>query len=197
MVKHYLDLSAKTLDILISKPLGWELLLFAQVFKDGVDLLKSSKLDLGSDSPIIISNVQELTSWLSSRTDVFAGIIESIGRLINEELPMALGEQGTPGDETQIVHVAQNCALTYKKAIEWSGDCKRVKTNPNFMRLIALIPNISKNIIKQIEEYSDHIQKAINDAISRKASITLGLSLTIPESDLTELYDELHKLQHS
>lgn len=196
------SLAPRALEILFQKPVGWEFLLFAEVFREEIRSLRHRRYDYEHGlnfAPLIkMTEPKELFDWLTTHMEEIARTVRTFSQLMNDALPVAFGAPGVAGDASQIVYVAKRAAGTYEKAIEWALEFKRLHTRDEFVQLLDIVSRMTKNIIQEISDFAEHVHARTNAALSRSLSdgekIELELTMTITVPDLTEFYAEMNRL---
>ncbi len=201
---EYTGLSPVALEILFTKPEAWGYTLFSQILRDKIESYSKERFDLrygvNFGKAIKIDEIHELGDWMSSHMSEAESTIQSVTRLINDGLPVAFGEPGSPGDEKHISYIANRIGEGYKKLIDWALEFKNVKTGKEYERVVELGSHISDNAILEIEEFSKRIHKEINEAVlqidSYTETRTIELTLTVTTPDMTEFNNEVDRLLH-
>ena len=189
---------------MIEQPIAWEYRLFAQVLAQEISRIKRHKLDLNYGIAFgtgeHLSDSSEVFKYLSRKTAEAVRIVEIGSLSINVALKDALGPEGTPGDPEKIVYVAQRLAETYRQAIEWSLECKRVSVDDEFKKIIHLVGMLLNNVISETEQFGEKMAQEIEEAINNLPGpdeenrfLQFTLSITLP--DTSELDRELAKLR--
>jgi hypothetical protein len=197
------SLAARPLEILLQKPLGWEYLLFAEVFRDGIRSLQDRRYDYDYGfnlGPVIqFSAPNELFNWLSTHVMWMPRIVQALQKLLNEALPAAFGAPGVAGDALHIAYVAKRSIKTYETAIEWALEFKRLHAPDEFHRLMDITSGLTKNIIQEISDFAERAHEKINSGVSKaateggKTDMVLTLNMTTP--DMTEFDTEMNRLR--
>jgi len=199
------SLAPRALEILLQKPTGWEYLLFVEVFRDCVRAMKHRRYDykygVNLTSSIGIPELGSLLNWLSTHIEGILRVVGSLTKLLNEALPVALGQPGMPGDASHLVYIANRMGSAYEKAIDWALEFQRIHTDDDFSRLMQLTSCMTKNIVTEIEDFAELIHSQINAALGKELSegekVQMELTLTITVPDLTELNEEMDRLRRS
>lgn len=202
-IEKYSDLPPKALEIVMTKPFGWEYRLFVQLLKDGISSNQNKRYDLdyrvSFGRCIKLDELHELRNWILSKMGEVSNTIQSITRLMNEGLPKAFGELGVAGDSEHIIYIAYKIIEGYCRLMDWSLEFNCIDTKKDFERLILLISKISMNAIIEIEEFSKKIHNEVNIALDNKENIPVGtvihFTLILSAPDMTELNLELNLLQ--
>lgn len=197
-----LDLSPKCLEIVMTKPEGWEYRLFVQLLKDGIANNQDKRNDIdyrvSFGQSIKLVDTEDINQWIQRKLDEIAKAIQSITRLMNEGLSKAFGKPGVAGDLAHIIYATKRIIEGYCRLLDWSLEFNRVTTDKDFEKLISLVSAMAMNAIKEIEEYSVKVYKEINytfdnlDKFPKGTKIELTLTVTVP--DPTELNLELERI---
>ena len=124
------NLKGTSLTLVLERPSFWEHLLFANTFVEEIKLVKEHDWDmqygviLGSGPSL--REWDEVFDWITKQTNEGERLVMSFANLINTALPDALGPPGISGDPIKLVYVSRRLADTYKAAVEWSREAKRV-----------------------------------------------------------------------
>lgn len=195
------QLQGPALQIVIERPLLWEHRLFSEVLASELAQSKQIKMDLGYGIAFGKTNrlpTDQLFDWLSTKQNDLGRIVSSLSRLINVAVQEAMGPPGVPGDAESLIYVARRVAEAYRALIAWSIDFQHIDVEEDFQNLIKIASRFSSNAIKEIEEFSDYMQRTIKEAI---ASIVLGqkrtleFNLTLTISGVDELEEELDRIR--
>ena len=199
---EFSDASPRALEILLTKPRGWEYLLFAQMLKDKVNSFRKERFDLlygvTYGKAIRISNLGELGRWMFSHMNEASRTIKSISKLTNEGIPVAFGAPGVAGDAKHIAYIASRLGDGYKKLIDWTLEFRNIDTEEDYEKVVELGSHITDNAIPEIEKFVEIAYQEINEACSNitgsaeRRTIHLILKLTIP--DMTEFQNEAARL---
>lgn len=194
------SLEPRALEILLQKPVGWEYLLFSEVFRDCISALKYRRYDydygVNTKASIAMRDTVQLMDWMSAHMVELSQIAEAHEKLINEALPIALGPPGTPGDPSRLVYIARRMGKLYERTIDWALEFQCIYTDKNYSKLMQICSRMTKNIISRIEEFAEQTHYQLNTELSKGTSerkpIHLKLGLELP--DLTEFHEEMESL---
>ena len=116
-------LQPKALRLALEKPIGWEWLLFAQLFNDNIRGHNAKRLDtelgISFGEPIILNGIQDTYSWVSSRVSWIVNTIQQLSKALNYGFIKAVGEMGEPGDINRIIHLAGRLGDGYEELLDW------------------------------------------------------------------------------
>ena len=124
---------------------------------------------------------------------------EILSIVINEALKEAFGEPGTPGNVDYIIYVAEKLIEVYKNDHLWALDFKCISVPEIFKDLIEYESEISKSVIKDIEEFIVDYDKRINEIAYGLEDIPKGevieFNLKLNSPDMTKINEEIKKLE--
>jgi hypothetical protein len=194
--------SNKALQIMTDKQDGWEFLLFAELLNDYMKKCENVKRDLVYGNPlgerIVLENPTQIVSWVKEHFSLLESIVHSMTRLLNEELPIAVGKRGQPGDTKHIHYVAKRFIEGYKNIIEWRLKFLSLNVDPTFGKFLNLTSNLALNAIKETEEFVSRSHKETNEIFNspyyteEKRVIRFKIDLGIPDS--SEFHKEIKRL---
>lgn len=199
----YLNLSPKCLEISMTKPDGWEYLLFVQLLKEGIDYNQDKRHDITygvSFGQIIkLENTEDVGKFIQIKMHEAMNSIQSITSLMNDGLLKAFGEPDVPGSLNHITYVTNNIVKGYCCLLDWCLEFNRVSTDKDFDKLISITSTMAMNAIKEIEEYAGNSYKKINDIFNNPdkhhKGTTVELILTVTVPNQTEFYLELEHIK--
>jgi len=201
--RSLLNLSGASLQLIIERPLAWEYRLFSQTLSDEMEAAKSIRRDLdyglNIGKVLQLSEITDISQWLSRKMYEILDLIDAMKKLIDVALPEAVGKPGEPGNSEHIVYVAHRLAEIYRKLIEWTTEFRSVKLDDNFHRLLSLYSSLSKNVIREIEQFTSKLQAELQSALAdisqtgKPKRLELTLTLTVP--DMSELLAEIDRVR--
>ncbi len=196
------DISGIALTLAIQKPFAWEYRFFSQLISDEVGRLSFLKKDLDYGifigSGIYLNDLDAFVDWIRKKMGEISSFVGALDKIINTGFPEAIGPPGVSGDVAKIIYVAQRFGDVYRRLLEWSIEFGQVQAEDNFKSVLNIVARASKNVIVEIEDFSQTLQQQINLAISQyertkePQSFTVCLRLTCP--DMADLSVELHRL---
>lgn len=185
-------LSAKSIQIMKDKPLGWEYLLFSELLNDYIKECEDIKRDLVHGNPllerIVLEDPIEIVRWVKEHFNLLESIIHNMTRLINDEFRKAVGEPGQLGDAKKINYVAKEFIEGYKSIIRWRLRFYTLNIDPSFSNFLNLTSNLASNAIKETEEFVKRFYKETNEIFNDSyndeegRTIRFNINLGIPDS---------------
>lgn len=199
-----LRLQGKPLRIVIERPPFWEYLLFAHCLAQELSEVEAQKLDLHYGVVLgtgeHLKEPAEIFDWMDRKIIQAERIVDTSKQLVNVALQEALGPPGSPGDAERIVYVSQRLAETYRHAVEWATETKRVSAPELFEKAISVLGTFLDDMIENIETFSKHVIKEFEAAIAAPRGPNdppreLMFTLTINISNADEFNAELDRIR--
>jgi hypothetical protein len=195
------DLSARSLQLVLERPVGWEFRLFTSVLAEEIEKDQEFSWDLkyglkiGAVRPL--DNVALMMQWVQQKLADIGGLVHSADRLMNQAIQEALGPPGVPGDAERIVYVSRRIARVRKELLAWSIEFNCADVQPECERLLSLISTSSKDVVDQLEsipgKFNAEISKAL-EARNRGEEYTAKLMLKFSMPNSEEIATEFEKL---
>jgi hypothetical protein len=185
------QLHGTPLKLVIEQPAAWEVRLFNHVLAQEIARIKERRWDLNYGFAFgrgdRLSNRLEVFVWTSQQFAEARRLVDIANRILNEALQDAMAPHGIPADAEKLVYVARSLAETYRHAIEWAIESKRVTVDiKKYRNLILIIGGMLNNMIREIEEFSERILRETEEAVlnlpapgeePRRLNFTLKITL--------------------
>ena len=114
-------------------------------------------------------------------------------------MPDALGPPGVSGDPVKIVYISRRLADSYKAALDWSREAKRISVPDEYQKIVSIVGCFLSKITKDIEVNSESFLERLNEGIAKGeaqgGTIVVNLSLTFDLHGLDEFEKEMDRLQ--
>jgi hypothetical protein len=191
------NLKGLSLKLVLERPSFWEHLLFANTFVEEIKLVKEHDWDvqygviLGSGSHL--RDWDEISNWMNKQTSEAERLAMSLESLINIALPEALGPPGVSGDPVKLVYVSRRLADTYKAAVEWAREAKRVSVPEQFQKVVSIVGGFLNTVTKGIEDLSEEVLRQLNRGIASGPDETGKIVIDISIDFNLHGYDEFEK----
>jgi hypothetical protein len=194
------------LKLVIERPVAWEVRLFNHVLAQEIARIKERRWDL--DYGIAFGRGDRLTNrldvlnWASKQFAEAQRLARITDQLINVAFQDAMAPPGIPADPQKLIYVARSLAETYRHAIEWAIESKRVVIDKKkFRNLVRSIGMMLNEMIRQIEEFSERTLRETEEAVlhlpdPREEKKVLHFTLEITVSNLEEVNEEMDKLRN-
>ena len=189
------DLSARSLQLVLERPVGWEYRLFTSVLAEEIEKDQEFRWDLkyGLKFAAIrpLDNVALMLQWIQQKLADIGGLVHSANRLMNQAIQEALGPLGVPGDAEHIVYVSRRIARIRKELLTWSIKFNCAEVKPECKRLLSLISTFSKDAVDQLESIPGRLDAEISKALEARKrgeeyTAKLMLKFSGPNSDEIE-----------
>lgn len=196
------QLRGEELKLILEKPTAWEYRLFSQIVVKGIcnasNLRRDVKYNIILGRGDKLNNILEVQDWVISETQVLLRLASSLTTLFNVTLQEAVGLPGEPGNPEYIIYVAEKFVEAYKSTLEWTIHVRKVSVPQDCRKLILIIADFCKNIIDEIEQFSEHMSIQLSNAVKQyelnRQPLTLELNLKITAPDMSEYYKEVEQL---
>lgn len=162
-------LYGNALRIALEKPIAWEYLLFGVLLHNGIENHNDIRLDYNYNMNIgkikKLNQIIDIFDWIEEKHSEMLKLIDSLGKIINTALPIAVRPAGEPGNVDEIVYVAENFIKVYKAILEWALEFDAVSADDNFLALLSASRKLSVNIVEDIEQYVERYNKTLNEKL--------------------------------
>lgn len=180
-------LSDESITLAVKKPPAWEYRLYPQVLSDEVDgyeSLRQARLIGFSSTPPVEIQFEELFSWSNAIFDELNALGHESSRLTNEDLQVAFGAPGQPGDVEAIILIARKQGLIYKHFLEISIRCNNVKGPPILKNVFQEMSKLGDEAINEFEDYPKRTLKTIMQMLSghsddKQKEVKLEMSFSV------------------
>lgn len=197
------NLTGTSLRLVLERPPYWEHQLFANTFAEEIKRVKEHDWDVQYDiilgSGPHLKEGSEVFAWISKQMSESRRIVHSFGNLVNTALPDALGPPGVSGDPVKIVYISRRLADSYKAALDWSREAKRISVPDGYQKIVSIVGCFLSKITKDIEVNSESFLERLNEGIAKGeaqgGTIVVNLTLTFDLHGLDEFEKEMDRLQ--
>jgi hypothetical protein len=197
------NLTGTSLRLVLERPPYWEHQLFANTFAEEIKRVKEHDWDVQYDiilgSGPHLKEGSEVFAWISKQMSESRRIVHSFGNLVNTALPDALGPPGVSGDPVKIVYISRRLADSYKAALDWSREAKRISVPDEYQKIVSIVGRFLSKITQDIEVNSESFLEQLNEGIAKGeaqgGTIVVNLTLTFDLHGLDEFEKEMDRLQ--
>lgn len=170
-----LNLSEKSLKILIEKKDLYEYLFLAQVLVDEIEKKEFLKNDIEysiiTEPKHIIHDVSDVIKWSSERFSTANNIVGGFSNITNIALPKFINEPGKPSDIKGLYYFAIKYAELYESLLNWTIETKSTLIDDEFEFVKT---DLSELILRPSEQIWDFPFKIKNGLIKAEEKILLG-----------------------
>jgi hypothetical protein len=181
---------------------GWEYLLFRQLLREQMAKYRDRARDLkyGRDltESLRFDDVVAFGNWTSARLGDTMRILEILGGLINQALPLAFGPDGQSGNANYIAYIGQKVGSLYGELILQGLSFRRVSNELGVRPAALALADAIRNAADEIEDWAMGFLPKMKEALAAverhegPITVDLGFTLTAPDDNLLR---ELEKLQ--
>ncbi len=192
------ELEGRALTLALRRDDYWEVKLFGTVLEEELDRRATFRREiehgLASDDVTYIDLV-EIVPWSLDRIRECKRFAATASTILNEYLPQALGEEGEPGNPTELAEVARRLAQLWEDCARFTLRCRAVRVDDRAERLVDLLSTVNANMLEEIWEYGHALLPRLKAAIEAAAvggptEVSLTLALT---ADVDELNEEIER----
>lgn len=184
--------------LLLSRPPGWEYLLFGGALfigKDGLEK-KWHDYEIPPHRRIYeIQDVAEASRFLSEEMNQIAGLAEALGRVFPREIQeRAFGPPGVEGDAHRIEHLAERVISTYEGILDWAFRVREVRPPELLVPPFEVVPMMADRPLRKFREFVDSAVTELDRLHSvieeekpdKPITLTLDLYLELDEEIMEE-----------
>lgn len=142
----------------------------------------------------LIEEPLEILSWITNKTTKLMQCVDSLSSLINEAIPVALGEPGIKSDLDFLVYIATRISEIYQKIIDWEIDVQAKIVSEDAVSLVKTLTVASQTVITEFDKLiMDSKEKLGNvpSIIPSGETYVIDLRFTINSPDFSEFNLEL------
>jgi hypothetical protein len=130
--------------------------------------------------------------WAEEQMGVPSQLFEAIERLIEVDLPAAVGLPGKPGNPDSILRVAWNVGYQAAGARVWAAAVRATSLPERYSRLREELANTVDQPLHQVEAFGPELMRAIDEALrapegSPARNINLNLKFMLANADALRL----------
>jgi hypothetical protein len=120
--------SPASLQIALDKPEYWEHLLFIELARSKLRIVRESLDDLKDDVVVLPKQrleVAELPRWVSTRTEELRTFIDVLRNIVEDRIAQSSGPDGRPSDPEVVLRAANLLAKACEGLLEWEREVAR------------------------------------------------------------------------
>ena len=194
------ELEGDALMLALRRDQHWEIRLFATVLEEELNrrapLRREIEYGLASDNVTFV-DFFDIGSWAQDRLQEAQRLGQTASTIVNSYLPQARGEDGVPGDSTELVAAARRLAQAWEDSARWTLRCRSVRVDERAERLVELLSNVNASMLDELWEFGHSIIPRLDEAIEASAAggpASLDLVFT-PTADVDEFCEEFDRLE--
>lgn len=195
------ELEGEELFVAIEKPPAWEYILFGLImekrFKQYRDLRSDLHYGISSNKIIELNDFEEMTKLSVEKANEILTWINSLSVIIDEVLPVAVGEPGCEGDIDKIIYAANKLGDMYGNIIKSTLDFQAIKVSEDYKNLATSIVKAYISPLNDLDEYCNRFKEAItrirefdinsDDILEINIKIDLNVDLSEFDNELSNL----------
>lgn len=191
--------------LLVTKPAGWEYLLFASVLLKGKDDLEMKWHDHNMPPfrrTVVISDAKDALTYLGDEFGNVRALVNAMGVVHSTEAQeQAFGAPGESGDPVRIEHLAKRVIQTYEGILDWAAMIRGVEPPEVLQDVFEVAARMADRPLTQFRQFVDRVVLEIDkvptlladpDAIEEPITIVLNLTLEI-DDDVAAEFDQKMK----
>jgi Domain of unknown function (DUF4062) len=194
------NLKGTSLALVLERPSFWEHLLFANTFLEEMNLVKEHDWDVQYGVILgpgpFLKDWTEVLNWLAKQIHEAERLLMSFTNLINTALPQALGP---PGDPVKLVYISRRLADTYKAALDWAREAKRVSAPDDFQKLVSIVGEFLNDVTDGIEALSENLLEQLKTGIaggpSESGEIVIKITISFGLHGSEQYEEEFKRLR--
>ena len=194
------ELEGDALMLALRRDQYWEIRLFATVLEEELNrrapLRREIEYGLASDNVTFV-DFFDIGSWAQDRLQEAQRLGQTASTIVNSYMSQALGEDGVPGDPTELVAAARRLAQVWEDSARWTLRCRSVRVDERAEHLVELLSNVNANMLDELWEFGHSIIPRLDEAIEASAAggpTNLDLVLTLT-ADVDEFGEEMDRLE--
>ena len=150
---HLRELGPRSLRLALEKPPLWEHLLLFRVWQERVEGLSHEIQDYRARFTVGISEdvvPEAAPGWLQTRMHELQNLAQTFRRLINDELPTAVGQPGEPGDVGRILWAARKFGEILEFVLKWSQRVRCAHVHAPFEEPARILSEFTDDLVDQL-----------------------------------------------
>jgi hypothetical protein len=189
--------SSAALQIAIDKPRYWEYLLAVELLRHKLGSIKRDFKDLERGlifRPVrSILGKKEFHAWIQGKSNDLIALIKFLSLVVIEDLELAWGEPGEPGNALEILRVTNKIVEGCHWLLDWEIDLHFTKFPDEFDFAKQIMMGWAKNFQSEMNRLPEEIAKIFNESSNPEGTITINLVFQPPDN-INELLPVMQKL---
>lgn len=196
-----LNLSNKSLKILLEREDLYEYLFLSQILVDEIEKKEFLKNDIEysilTEPKHFITDYSEIPNWVQERISSIKNIISSFENIINIALPKFIGESGIPSDLKGLYYISIKYAELYEQLLNWVIHTRSTHIGEDFEEAKFILAEYATKSIKQIWNFPFEVQTQTIEADKRiklgEKDVKINLTLTLEiEKEVIESFNKIN-----
>lgn len=155
------------MQLVTEKTPGWEYLLFAGVMYVEKEKIESKwhdfEMQYGKRNGLHFSDIEAI-DYLADKWSDLAPAISGATKALSEDVrTKAFGEEGVPGNEQRIVHMAKRVVDGYEQMLDWAADLRGIGVSDLLEPLYEAAAEASRQPISEFRDFIDNTVKQFDE----------------------------------
>jgi Domain of unknown function (DUF4062) len=183
-IKGFEKETERARQLALDRPPLWEYSLTEELLRSKLSAIKREYDDLKKGLLFrparTISAEEYLQSWIPSKLNDPAVLVEILEETVGKGIPAAWGKPGEPGDALEILRAVNKIVETCRAFLDWELELRSV-TPPLVLRnLGASLHGLTAGIIDELGRISDELSKALEGAWTGTREVSILLKISAP-----------------
>ena len=192
-------------ELVIQRPIGWEVLLFAGILLQEKEKLefKWRDYEVGYASPSgrHLSDLEALSYLGNVMRDAGVIIRGTLTVFSEENKTQAFGLPGEPGNPVLIAHFARRVIGGYEEFLDWAADLRGTGVSQKMAHVFGLAAVVAgqpvrdmRRFIDQVVDEAEGLSAWLSNPVGKPPDISVGLIVTVDDEAIKNCNNELDKL---
>jgi hypothetical protein len=158
----------------------WEFLLTEELLRSKISLLQDAYDNFDEAlllRPKQVFGARDYIHWLGQKMEEPTSFVQRIATCLEQELPLAWGKPGEPGDAIQILNVANGITESCTAAFNWELEVCSAAPPTHLRRLGSCLRGFTAGIISEASRLPDEIAHAVETARSETGPHKIQINL--------------------
>ena len=167
-LEDFRDESALARQIIHDRAPGWEFRLTAELLRNYLREPLRQWHDLASGlytRPRILLDEESVQPWLRRILSEAAEMVAPLAKLYSQELQMAWGAPGRPGDAHEIRHVCRLIGRAAERILEWEEAVRFATVPDSFEGVWSCLPGCGGAQLERLTKVSQFLDEAVSWAL--------------------------------
>lgn len=194
------DLPFEAQEMYLNRLDAWEYRLFVSVLEDCIHRHSSVRGDIQRKLFIghreYIPDPQDGLNWLREKYAEGMQFGPTLSSLLNNEVQIAFGPDGTPGDPEKIAVVAMKIGEIYGAACNWISELNRALVHEQLAPIVTASSQLIEPTVIEMENFTGRVRAALSSSLEantgQRQVVTLSMKLAV-EPGAVEAIDNAMK----
>ena len=176
----------------------WEFYLACELLRDRIERLTARFEDLNNGFVVRRTKfvrAKDTIEFVQGLLSDFTLIVQSVSKILSDQLTPAFGPPGTPGDAIKIRAACDNLYSLFLSLYEWELDVRFVRVHEVFAEIFRLMCGWTNELLDEFRRIPQEIDRLLADP-NLDGQHTISLTISAPRT-LLELSQEVAKMSNS